>query len=567
MKAAPLAYLVLLGVRSAAQLSTPVPEASITVSLSPSETVVGSSSVKGGGVESFRGIPYAQPPVGQLRLKPPRKITSPLGIINGTKVAPTCPQFTGIPPVFNDTFTQLITGALATLFGVPLPASEDCLTLNVFRPPGTKEGAKLPVMFWIHGGAFEIGSGTQYDGSYLVTTSVALEKPVIYVSINYRLAGFGFMGGKEILADGSANLGLQDQRMALEWVSDNIAAFGGDPTRVILWGQSAGSMSILDQMGLYSGNNTYNGKPLFHGGIMHSGSVLPADPVDCPKAQAVYDTVVAEANCTQSNDTLACLRSVDYDTFVRATNSGGPSLASSNSLASYLPRPDGKVLVDSPEVLVQSGKYAAVPLIIGDQEDEGTIFSFPQTNVSNTPSLVEYLSSWYDGPTKSELQVLVETYEESLSAGSPFRTGSAGEVYPGFKRLSAIIGDILFTLARRAMLYDALKAHPSVPIWSYESSYDHGTPVLGTFHGSELPAFFGAPQSFASQANFYYYTNFAYSLDPNESGSDNKYLYWPKWTEEKQLLHLLRDNMSLLTDNFRWKNYEWIAANRGLLHY
>jgi carboxylesterase type B len=76
----------------------------------------------------------------------------------------------------------------------------------------------------------------------LVTTSVALGKPVIYVSINYRLAGFGFLGGKEILADGSANLGLQDQRMALEWVSDNIAAFGGDPTRVILWGQSAGSM-------------------------------------------------------------------------------------------------------------------------------------------------------------------------------------------------------------------------------------------------------------------------------------------------------------------------------------
>jgi hypothetical protein len=156
MKAAPLAYPVLLGVGSAAQLSTPVPEASITVSFSPSATVVGSSSVKAGGVESFKGIPYAQPPVGQLRLKPPRKITSPLGIINGTKVAPTCPQFTGIPPVFNDTFTQLITGALATLFGVPLPASEDCLTLNVFRPPGTKEGAKLPVMFWIHGGTFEV---------------------------------------------------------------------------------------------------------------------------------------------------------------------------------------------------------------------------------------------------------------------------------------------------------------------------------------------------------------------------------------------------------------------------
>ena len=533
MKAAPLTYLVLLGVGSAvAQLLSPVLEARpdrVTVSLSPSASVVGSSLVKpAGGVEFFSGIPYAQPPVGQLRLKPPQKITSPQGIIDGTKVAPTCSQFTGAPPVFNDTFTQLIIGAInTTFFWTPLPSSEDCLILNVIRPPGTKEGAKLPVMFWIHGGGFQVhmdiapyypladldewltseaqvGSSTQYDGSYLVTTSVDLKKPVIYVAVNYRLAGFGFMGGREILADGSANLGLQDQRMALEWVSDNIAAFGGDPTRVILWGESVGSLSILDQMGLYDGNNTYIGKPLFHGAIMNSGSVYPADPVDCPKAQAIYDTVVEEANCTQSNDTLACLRNVDYDTFVRATNVVPPSLSYNGIALSYIPRPDGKVMVDSPEVLVQLGKYAAVPLIIGGQEDEGTLFSFPQTNVSDTSSLVEYLSSvCFDGATKSELQVLVETYEESLSAGSPFRTGSAGEVYPGFKRLSAILGDVVFTMARRAMLYDALKAHPSVPVWSYEASYDYGTPVLGTFHTSDLlPVFFGGPRVSPANASF-----------------------------------------------------------------
>jgi carboxylesterase type B len=304
---------------------------------------------------------------------------------------------------------------------------------------------------------------------------------------------------------------------------------------------------------------------------MHSGSILPADSVDCPKAQAIYDTVVAQANCTESNDTLACLRHVDYDTFVRATNSV-PSFTSYNSMAlSYLPRPDGKVLVDSPEVLVQSGKYAAVPLIIGDQEDEGTLFSFPQTNVSDTASLVEYLSSlFFAGATKSELQVLVETYDESLAAGSPFRTGSAGEVYPGFKRLAALLGDVSLTLARRAMLYDASKAHPSVPVWSYETGDYYGTPVLGTSHGSELLALFGGTQTFASQASFYYYTNFAYSLDPNynESGSaDNKYLFWPKWAQAKQLLNLLRDNSTLLTDDFRSNSYQWIAANQKLLRF
>ena len=153
MKAASLAYFVLLGVRSAAQ-STPGPAA--TVYFSPSATVVGASSVNNGGVESFRGIPYAQPPVGQLRLKPPQKITSPQGIIDGTKLAPTCSQFNSPPPVVNDTFTQLISGAFNATFPWTLPSSEDCLTLNVFRPLGTKEGAKLPVIFWIHGGAFEV---------------------------------------------------------------------------------------------------------------------------------------------------------------------------------------------------------------------------------------------------------------------------------------------------------------------------------------------------------------------------------------------------------------------------
>ena len=126
MKAASLTYLVLLSVRSAAQ-STPV-------SFSPSATVVGSSSVNSGGVESFGGIPYAQPPVGQLRLKPPQKITSPQCIIDGTKFVPTCSQFNRPPPVVNDTFTQLFSGALNATFPWTLPSSEDCLTLSHQAP-------------------------------------------------------------------------------------------------------------------------------------------------------------------------------------------------------------------------------------------------------------------------------------------------------------------------------------------------------------------------------------------------------------------------------------------------
>lgn len=364
------ATLHVIGSVGAATLaSTSNATATPTVVL-PAGTVIGSV---GDGVENFRGIPYAQPPTGSLRLKPPVRLES-FGSVQATGVGPACPQMTAIDitPLLLEVL--VLPGVEETLFyGTSTgDETEDCLTVSVMRPQGTAADAKLPVLFWIFGGGFEMGSPQMYDGSVLIPQSVAQGKPLILVSVNYRLGAFGFLGGSEVLADGAANLGLLDQRMGLEWVADNIAAFGGDPDAVTIWGESAGSMSVFDQLALFDGNNTYKGRPLFRGAIMDSGSITPTEPVDGVKAQGIFDTVVESAGCTSAANTskLECLRELDYDTFLSASNSV-PTYLGYDSLAfSYAPRPDGRTLTASPEVLAQTGKYAAVPIIIGNQENE-----------------------------------------------------------------------------------------------------------------------------------------------------------------------------------------------------
>lgn len=420
----------------------------------------------------------------------------------------------------------------------------------------------------------QLGWTSMYDGGPLVTNAVAMGKPYIFVAVNYRVAGFGFMPGKEVLQGGAANLGLLDQRMGLEWVADNIAAFGGDPDKVTIWGESAGAISVFNQMALFDGDNTYKGKKLFRGAIMNSGSVVPADPVDCPKGQAIYNTVVARAGCASAADTLACLRALPYAKFLEASNSV-PAILSYNSVAlSYLPRPDGRILSDSPDRLVKQNKYAAVPMIIGDQEDEGTLFSLFQSNITTSAKLRSYLSDiFFHGATTQQMQGLVDVYDSSILAGSPFRTGILNEVYPGFKRLAAILGDLVFTLTRRVFLNDALKANPSVPSWSYLASYNYGTPILGTFHGSDLlQVFYGILPNYASKSIQSFYANFVYNLDPNDSkGGKNAIgskvsIDWPQWGKGKKLMQFFNNRASLLDDDFRSKQYNWINANVDALH-
>ncbi|KAH6682867.1 putative carboxylesterase [Halenospora varia] len=524
-----------------------------------SATVVGSSSL---GIDSFKGIPYAQPPVGNLRLKPPQPITTNLGTVTATGQPRACPQtFTSLNTtnVPNDIITLLTE---TPFFQAASNQGEDCLTIS--KPSTATANSNLPVVFWIFGGGFEFGSTQTYDASEFISTSVSQGKPVIYVSVNYRVGGFGFLGGSEILKDGSANLGLLDQRLGLQWTADNIAAFGGDPSKVTIWGESAGAISVFDQMALYNGDNTYKGKPLFRGGIMDSGALVPADSVGSPKAQDIYNRVVSAAGCSGSSDTLACLRALPYQQFLAATQNV-PAIFDYQSVAlSYLPRPDGKVLTQSPEILAQNGQFASVPFIIGDQEDEGTLFSLVTYNLSTTEQLVDYLETYYFADaTREQIEGLVATYPTDITAGSPFNTGLLNEIYPQYKRIAALLGDIVFTLTRRVFLNLTAQSKPDLKFWSYLASYDYGTPVLGTFHASDILTAYGITPGFASSSIQKYYINFIDGLDPNAGGVGTT---WPEWKVGKQLLNFRSLNNGLVGDDFRGTSYDYIANAATSFH-
>lgn len=384
LQAAFASYLLLLSDASADSSPATTTEAStaapsqginlfpskVTVNISADTRVVGESS---NNVDTFRAIPYADPPIGSMRLRPPRTLSTHPSEIDSTKKAAACPQVQ-ISRRSKKIFGSIADSLLDLPFLQGFNGQEDCLTLDVARPAGTKAGDKLPVLYWVFPGGFTTGSTSSYDPSGFLQFSTMIKQPFIYVAVNYRLGGFGFLPGKEIQNNGSANLGLLDQRMGLEWVADNIESFGGDSQRVTIWGASAGSISVFDQLLLYGGNASYKGNSLFRGAIMDSGTSLAADPVNSTQGQAIYDQIVQKTGCSNASDSLNCLREAPYDRYLDATQELSSLFSFDSEALSFIPRPDGVILEDSPEQLVKKGRFHQVPIVTGDQEDEGTLF-------------------------------------------------------------------------------------------------------------------------------------------------------------------------------------------------
>lgn len=353
----------------------------------------------------------------------------------------------------------------------------------------------------------------------------------------------------------------------MQWVQDNIEAFGGDPAKVTIWGESAGSVSVCDHTLINGGDNTYNGQALFRGAIMDSGSLFPVEDVRTGKAKVIYQTVVDNANCSSAQDTLSCLREADYTTFLNAANSV-PSYFGYRSVdLAYLPRPDPNdtaFFSESPETSVQNGAFTRVPVIIGDQEDEGTAVALAQSNITTAEDLNDYLTSYF--PTYPDaadnVRTLLAQYPNDplgQPAGSPFRDGILYNLYPQYKRLAAVLGDLTFTLTRRVYLKAITQ---EVPTWSYLASYLHLVPALGTFHASDLLFAFGIVPGPVTDTIQTHYISFVNHLDPNTIEPQGTIIHWPEWNSTSpQLLHLLALSNSVLADDFRQGAYEVLQAN------
>lgn len=494
------------------------------------------TGVADGVANKFLGIPFAKPPTGDLRFRLPVANDPYTGSHDATAFGLSCPQQATTLPLPAGLLSNVTDLLLNTFSSILEPSGEDCLTVNVWTPTNVPAGTKLPVVAWIYGGGFEGGSTTTYDGGIIVSRSVELGQPVVYVSMNYRLSALGFLASQEVKDAGVGNLGLQDQRQALRWIQKYVSAFNGDPTRVTIWGESAGAISVALQM-VTNGGNT---EGLFHGAFMESGSPIPVG--DIIHGQKDYDALVSETGCSGSSDTLQCLREVPFNTLMNAINLS-PGIFSFQSLdLAWTPRADGVFLTDDPQKLVQAGSVANIPFVTGDCDDEGTLFSLTLLNITTEAQLRSYLTTFYvPNASASELDQLLTLYPQDPAQGSPFDTGDLNALSPQYKRLAALQGDLVFQAPRRFFLSQRSGKQNT---WSFLNKRLKFLPGVGTAHATDLLNVYTGGDLAV------YLINFVNKQNPNGNGLLN----WPNYsTSSPQLLTFLDGliPLEITQDTFR----------------
>jgi para-nitrobenzyl esterase len=442
------------------------------------------SGVRQVDVAAFLGVPFAAPPVGDLRWRAPRPPLAWAGVRSADRFGPSCLQVVnpaGLGPWKHEYVVQ---GAV----------SEDCLFLNVWTP--APAGAHLPVLVWIHGGAFTSGSGSVpiYNGAILAAQGV------VVVTINYRLGIWGFLAHPDLTREAGnaapANFGLQDILAALRWVQGNINAFGGDPTRVTIAGQSAGSMAVHDLL------VSPLAKGLFAQAISESG---------LPTTIPIRSLKEAEA------DGVAFVRSKGAADIVALRAMSAVQLAADAPTSGIGPAIDGVLLPDSPIRLISAGRFNDTPVLIGLNADEGS--SHPSYGVADPAAFNDLFSQTY-----GELA-------QRFAALYPARTDAERLTQSrAVSRDNGLMSVYVWARARQAQSHR--------PLYAYLNTYTEPGPDSArylVFHSSEIPYVFGTLDT-ASERGFVtadfahseqisgYWLSFITHGDPN---GDHR----PRWPE------------------------------------
>lgn len=451
----------------------------------------------GDGIRAYKGIPFAAPPVGELRWKVPQPLQPWEGVREATAFGPSPMQAAPTPFLF-----------WSREFLIPEePINEDCLYLNVWTPAKASD-EKLPVLVYIYGGGFRSGGGgcPIYDGK------ATAEKGIVFVSINYRVGLFGFLAHPELSAESpagaSGNYGLMDMVAGLQWVKDNIAAFGGDPGRVTIAGQSAGAFAVnyLTVSPLARG--------LFHGAIAESGGDFMASRGGRGQALSVAEAAGLELETEMGVQGLEALRALPAEKLLTAQKGG------------QWPIVDGQVITEPVAETYAKGGQAQVPVLLGWNKDD-LVFVQQQE------------------PEAFRASLGVRFGEMAASFSEAYPSGNAAETLESQKRLSR---DEIFGIQVHAWAR-AHASKPGQPVYLYNFNravpgYDEAT-RFGAFHSGEIVYAYDNLHTLdrpwepadreLTRIMSGYWANFVRSGDPNGAGLPN----WPGYDrEQEQLLQL-----------------------------
>ncbi|KAJ7889615.1 esterase 1 [Mycena leptocephala] len=429
-----------------------------------------------------------------------------------------------------------------------LPMSEDCLTINVFRPAGLSSDAGVPVMAWIFGGSFFTGTPVTFDASELVSQSVTRETPIIYVSFNYRLGPLGFPQGPEAASRGVLNLGLRDQTLALEWVQQNIAAFGGDPAKVTLFGQSA-ALCLLDY---YISTRILQ---IFQSG--QPGTTVLFDANRAIPQWLVFANTACGTTDLSANDTFSCLLETSTDDILAGEEAGVAALVGEFPFYPVLDGPGG-IVPTLPSLRLSSGAGGNVPFIAGSVLDDGVSF-----NCGVLPHLITPASV---GTTS--VDQIVSQISTSFTPCCPFNTGTDTFGFSSeYKRAAALLGDVLIQAPRRFWSQTASAGGTTVYSYMFIDPQPQNPPFLGVAHLSELPYIYGGitgPDKVALSVMMQdYWISFATSLDPND-GKGSTRPTWEEYGVDQRIIQLNSTGTTMIADDFRQDQMSFINDNAAV---